>query len=210
MRKLIEGVRSFVSTVHQSERELFEQLASGQTPETLFITCSDSRVCPSLLTGAGPGELFVVRNAGNIVPVSTNVGGEAASVEYAVSVLKVRDVIVCGHSDCGAMKAVLDPASVSGLPAVAAWVEHSERVREIVDQRPDLSPSLRLERAIEANVLTQLTHLQSHPCVADAVRRRELRLHAWVWDIGSGRMRAFDADRGAFVDLLEHHSVAAE
>lgn len=209
MKKLIEGVRAFVSTVHRSERELFEKLARTQNPEALFITCSDSRVSPSLLTGTGPGDMFVLRNAGNIVPISSHRGGEAASIEYAISVLRVRDVIVCGHSDCGAMKALLNPSSLRALPAVADWLDHAERVREIVDQVPQLSPQARLERAIEINVLTQLTHLQTHRAVADAVAAGTLSLHGWVWDIASGRVRAFDAGEGSFVDLLEHPVAAA-
>lgn len=208
MKKLIEGLRTFVGTVHRSERDLYEELASGQRPETLFVTCSDSRVCPSRLTGAGPGEIFVARNVGNIVPPVGHGGAEASSIEYAVQVLKVRDIVVCGHSDCGAMRALLDPPSLANLPATRAWLEHAERVKEIVDQRPELSPPERLTRAIEANVLSQLSHLRSHRSVVDAVARGELGIHGWVWDIGSGRVRAFEADVGEFVDLLER--LAAE
>ncbi len=206
MKKLIEGLRTFVSTVHRSERDLYEELATGQRPETLFVTCSDSRVCPSTMTGAGPGELFVVRNAGNIVPPAGHQSGEEASIEYGVVALKVRDIIVCGHSDCGAMKAVIDPTPLAWMPSVARWLDHAERVREIVEQRPDLSPAERLTRAIEANVLTQLSHLMTIGPVARAVERGELRLHGWVWDIGTGRVRAFEADVGGFVDLLERHA----
>lgn len=206
MKKLIEGLKTFVSTVHRSERDLYEELATGQRPETLFVTCSDSRVCPSTMTGAGPGELFVVRNAGNIVPPAGHRSGEEASIEYGVVALKVRDIIVCGHSDCGAMKAVLDPTPLVWMPSVARWLDHAERVREIVEQRPDLAPADRLSRAIEANVLTQLSHLMTIEPVARAVERGELRLHGWVWDIGTGRVRAFEADVGEFVDLLERHA----
>lgn len=206
MKKLIEGLRTFVSTVHRSERDLYEELATGQRPETLFVTCSDSRVCPSTMTGAGPGELFVVRNAGNIVPPAGHQSGEEASIEYGVVALKVRDIIVCGHSDCGAMKAVIDPTPLAWMPSVARWLDHAERVREIVEQRPDLSPAERLTRAIEANVLTQLSHLMTIGPVARAVERGELELHGWVWDIATGRVRAFEADMGGFADLLERHA----
>lgn len=200
MQQLIAGVRDFVHTVHPGERALFDKLAKGQSPETLLITCSDSRMVPDLITGTRPGDLFVVRNAGNIVPPATVGGGEVASIEFGVEALKVRDIVVCGHSDCGAMKGVLKPDAVKGLPNVARWLEHSDRVREIVASHPE---SERLDRAIEANVLTQLTHLRSHPSVAKAMERGELALHGWVWDIASGRVRAFDTDEGAFVDLLE-------
>ncbi len=208
MKKLIEGLRTFVSGVHRTERDLYEALADGQRPETLFVTCSDSRVCPSRMTGAGPGELFVIRNAGNIVPPVGHHGGEVATIEYAVEALRVRDIIVCGHSDCGAMGAILDPSPLAAMPAVASWLEHAERVREIVEQLPGLSREEQLDRAIEANVLTQLSHLRTHECVAAAVERGELQMHGWVWDIGSGRVRAFEPDVGGFVDLLERHAAA--
>lgn len=203
MKKLIEGLRTFVATVHPEESELYDRLSRGQSPETLFITCSDSRVTPSRMTATGPGDLFVIRNAGNVVPPAAVSGGEAASIEYAVQVLKVRDIVVCGHSDCGAMKAVLDPSSVRSLPAVARWLEHTDRVRDIVAQAEALPADQRLPRAIEVNVLTQMSHLQTHASVAAAIERGELAVHGWVWDIASGRVRAFDSDEGAFVDLLE-------
>lgn len=208
MKKLIDGLRTFVTTVHPSERDLYERLARGQSPETLFVTCSDSRISPTHVTHTGPGDLFVIRNAGNIVPPAAVGGGEAASIEYAVDVLKVRDIVVCGHSDCGAMKAVLDPASVRWLPAVARWLEHTDRVRAIVAEQDGLTPEDRLARTIETNVLTQLGHLQSHRSVAAALERGDVSLHGWVWDIASGRVRAFDTGEGAFVDLLERGSVA--
>src|SRR5690606_13108154 len=167
-----------------------------------------SRVCPSTLTDSGPGELFVVRNAGNIVPPAGHRSGEAASIEYAIEVLKVRDIIVCGHADCGAMKAILDPASLSAMPDVAAWLEHAERVLEIVNQAPGLSPAERLNRAIEANVLTQLSHMRTLEPVAAAVERGDVEMHGWVFDIASGRVRAFEADVGEFVDLLDRHAAA--
>ncbi len=210
MKKLIDGLRTFVSTLHPKERALYDSLARGQSPETLFITCSDSRVTPMRMTATGPGDLFVVRNAGNIVPPSATGSGEAASIEYAVEVLKVRDVVVCGHSDCGAMKAVLDPGAVRALPAVARWLEHTDRVREIVAQAGELPPEERLARAIEINVLTQMGHLRSHPSVGAALERGEIAVHGWVWDIATGRVRAFDSDEGAFVDLLEQQERAAE
>ena len=203
MQKLIEGLREFVTTAHASDRELYDRLSRGQSPDALFVTCSDSRVSPNLITGTGPGDLFVVRNAGNIVPPANVGGGEAASIEYAVGALKVRDVVICGHSDCGAMKAVLDPSAVKALPSVASWLEHTDRVRAIVGENGQLPPEQRLARAIEVNVLTQMGHLRSHPSVAAAIDRGELSVHGWVWDIASGRVRAFDSDQGTFVDLLE-------
>lgn len=117
MQKLIEGLHQFQNSVFGTQRELFERLAHGQTPETLFITCSDSRINPNLLTQTEPGELFILRNAGNIVPpYSTSQGGEAATIEFAVAGLNVRDIIICGHSHCGAMKGLLDPPPIVTSP----------------------------------------------------------------------------------------------
>jgi carbonic anhydrase len=203
MEKLISGLRQFMSTVHQDERELYRQLASGQEPDVFFITCSDSRIDPNLITQTKPGDLFVLRNAGNIVPPHGAVkGGEEATVEYAVSVLGVRDIVVCGHADCGAMKGLLDLPSCENLPAVARWLEHAEPVRRIVgEQHADAEAQAKLDAAIEINVLTQLTNLRTHPSVAARLFGGSLRLHGWVWDIRTGGVRAFDTAAGRFVPI---------
>jgi carbonic anhydrase len=206
MKKLIEGLRQFVQTVRYEEQELFARLATAQQPEVLLITCSDSRVAPHLMTQTRPGDLFVIRNAGNIIPpYSHEPTGEAASVEYAVTGLEVRDIIVCGHSNCGAMRGLLDLEQVAAsMPSVNQWLELCQPTRRIVEgQLGQLDEKVRLDGAIQINVLAQLNNLRSHPSVAARLDTGDLNLHGWVYDIGSGDVRAFDSDSecGAFVSL---------
>lgn len=195
MQKLVEGIHQFQQHVLSKKRELFAQLENGQHPLALLITCSDSRIDPSLLTQTEPGELFILRTAGNIVPPYGAVeGGEAATIEYAVSVLKVKDIVVCGHSHCGAMGALLEPESVRELPAVRSLLAHAEATRRIIAEnyghleegRP------RLMATIEENVLVQLEHLRTHPSVAAALSRRDLQLHGWVYKFETGEVFAYD------------------
>src|SRR4051812_35314951 len=131
MDHLLTGIHQFHSNVFQHEREFFAKLASKQHPSALFIGCSDSRVDPSIITQAQLGDLFVLRNAGNIVPChGASNGGEPATIEYAVSVLNVKDIIVCGHSGCGAIHAMLHPERMAKLPLVRGWLEHAEATRQ--------------------------------------------------------------------------------
>src|SRR4051794_8103794 len=166
MDKILQGVRTFQSTVFPGQRDLFEHLArKQQAPQALFVTCSDSRVNPNLITQTEPGDLFILRNAGNIIPpYGAGCGGEAATIEYAVAVLKVPSIIVCGHSHCGAMQNLLGPESGDRLPAVRAWFAHAEATRRILQDRLDGMPRPALvERAVEQNVLVQVANLRTHP-----------------------------------------------
>src|SRR6516225_3807184 len=161
MQKLIQGIHRFQQESFRPLQGLFEQLAKGQNPDTLFITCSDSRIDPNLLTRSKPGDLFILRNAGNIVPAhgAAN-GGEAATIEFAVAGLGVRDIIICGHSHCGAMRGLLKPEIVASLPAVATWLSHAETTRRIVqDNYSHLDEERLLTAAVEENVLVQLENL---------------------------------------------------
>ena len=205
MKKLIEGVVHFQNEVFPRHRELYHELAHGQSPRWLLITCSDSRVVPSLLAQVGPGELFICRNAGNIVPAhGGHAGGVSATIEYAVQVLQVKHVIVCGHSDCGAMKAVLRPETVAHLPAVAHWVGYAERARAVVlESRSDESEEDLLEAVTDENVLTQLDNLRTLPCVAAKLRADRLGIHGWVYDIRTGRFRVWDAARRSWQPMEE-------
>ena len=195
MHRLIPGIRAFRENVFPSRREQFEGLASGQQPPTLFITCSDSRIVPEMLTQTEPGELFVLRNAGNMVPPGTAaLSGEAATIEYAIQVLKVEDVIVCGHSHCGAISGLLRPELLEGLPAVEHWLGHAERVyREMHDDRllRDSDDDL-LTTAIKANVLVQLDHLRTYPLVAEAEARGDVHLHGCFYRFETGEVTLFD------------------
>ena len=206
MQKLIQGIHSFREETFRPLRGLFEQLAHGQNPETLFITCSDSRIDPNLLTRSKPGELFILRNAGNIVPPhgAAN-GGEAATIEFAVAGLGVKDVIVCGHSHCGAVNGLLHPDKVAGLPAVADWLQHAEATKAIVTENyQHLSGPLLLNAAIQENVLVQLEHLRTLPAVAARLARGALKLHGWVYKIETGEVFAYDPAAGQFVPLTEY------
>jgi carbonic anhydrase len=211
MKKLIEGIHKFHHTHFNRQRGLFERLASGQHPEALFITCSDSRIDPNLLTQTRPGEIFTLRNAGNIVPPYGAVGGgEDATIEYAVAVLGVRHIIVCGHSHCGAMKATLQPETLGALPAVAAWLTHAEAAREhLLKTHHGLADEDLLSRLTEQNTLTQLDHLRTHPAVAAKLASGEVQLHAWVYHIQAGTVAAYDESRGEFDALIAPDGVAA-
>lgn len=204
MKKLIEGVQQFQRDSFRAKQSLFEQLAKGQQPLALFITCSDSRIDPNLITHTEPGELFVIRNAGNIVPPYGMVhGGEAATIEYAVSVLKVDDIIVCGHSHCGAMAGALAPESLGDLPAVRDWMSHADDSRSIVPKSyghisDDSDP---LTIAVEKNIVVQLEHVRSHPSVAAALTRNELTLHGWVYRFETGQVFAYNTEKNQFLPI---------
>jgi carbonic anhydrase len=207
MQKLIRGIHEFQDNHFQPLQGLFERLSKGQNPETLFITCSDSRIDPNLLTRSKPGDLFILRNAGNIIPPhgATN-GGEGATIELAVSALGVRDIIICGHSHCGAMNALLNPEMVAPLPALAAWLEYAETTRRIVQENyRDLEGERLLTATIEENVLVQLEHLRTLPSVAARLVRGDLHLHGWVYKIETGEVFAFDPKTGQFVPLAEYN-----
>ena len=203
MQKLVQGLHDFQENVFTSKREMFERLSRGQHPEVLFITCSDSRINPNLITQTEPGELFIIRNAGNLIPAygATN-GGEGATVEYAVAALGVKDIVVCGHSHCGAMHGLLNPEAVTELPAVAAWLKQAETTRRIMkDNYQNLEGAPLLTATIEENVLVQLENLRTHPSVAAKMARGELRLHAWVYKIETGEVFAYESERGQFLPL---------
>lgn len=199
MRRLTSGFHSFRAKEFPRRREQFEALAAGQFPHTLFITCSDSRIDPSLITQTDPGELFIIRNAGNLVPPPGKqpAGGEAATVEYAVVALGVEHIVVCGHSHCGAMAGLLAPESLKGLPGVSAWLRHAtptlERVRGA--SRPDDRDPVR------ANVAVQLENLRAYPFVREREQAGELTLHGWVYRFERGEVLELGAD-GRFSPLI--------
>jgi carbonic anhydrase len=211
MQKLIQGIHHFQKKDFRPLKGLFEQLARGQSPETLFITCSDSRIDPNLLTRSKPGDLFILRNAGNIVP-SHSAGncGEAATIEFAVAALGVKEIIICGHSHCGAMRGLLEPKRVASMPAVATWLSHAETTRRIVKQNySHLQGNRLLLAAIEENVLVQLENLETQPAVAARLVRGDLHLHGWVYIIESGEVFAYEGGSGQFVPLAEYQHPAA-
>lgn len=208
MEPLLEGVKKFQSEVFAEKKDLFTRLAHGQHPRALLITCSDSRIDPCMLTQTDPGELFILRNAGNIVPsYGSQVGGTTATIEYAVGALHVKDVIVCGHTDCGVAKAILDPSLASDLPALRDWLLQVEATRRILKETcANLSGEALLTAAIQENVRVQLSHLRTHPLIAVKLRRGAVRLHGWVYSIATGDISIFDEKQEQFVDV---HQVTA-
>lgn len=200
MHKLVTGLHHFHQHVFRPQREFFQSLAEGQTPEVLFITCSDSRINPNLITQTDPGDLFIVRNAGNIVPPhSHDPGGEAATIEYAIEALGVTDVIVCGHSQCGAMKALLEPELLDEMPIVRTWLDYAAATRRIMRTTyGHLSGDELLEVIVAENVLVQIEHLRTQPAVAAALSSGKLRLHAWVYTIETGAVFAYDPESGQY------------
>lgn len=205
MQKLVQGLHQFQSHFFSSHKELFERLANVQSPETLFITCSDSRIDPNLITQTGPGELFILRNVGNLIArYDEHVGSTAAAIEFAVAVLGVKEIIVCGHSNCGAMKAVLEPESIEGLPAMKAWMAHAAETSRIVRENySHLEDEARLTATVEENVLVQLENLRTHPSVAAAMEKGALRVHGWVYKIQTGEVFAYDTSQAQFVPLAD-------
>ncbi|MBM4525920.1 carbonic anhydrase [Rhodococcus hoagii] len=183
MQDLIEGVAHFRKDVFPAKAELFAHLATHHTPHTLFIGCSDARVVPELITGTDPGDLFVIRTAGNLVPAYTpDADGVAASIEYAVAVLGVRDIVVCGHSACGAMTAIARSHDLSAAPAVAAWLRYADASRARTTTAGDVGALVR------QNVHAQLANLATHPSVARALEEKKVALHGWVFDIAAGEV----------------------
>jgi carbonic anhydrase len=199
---IARGIEQFQRNVYPEHRDLFESLANGQSPQVLFITCSDSRVDPNLITQAQPGEIFHLRNAGNIVPTYNDGGGaEAATIEYALNALGIRNIVVCGHTDCGAMTALMYPNKVADLPAVSGWLKHSESARRIALAHSAPDEASRKKMVIEQNVLAQLVHLQTHPAAAALLAAGQLNLFGWVYEIASGRVLAFSPDSKRFEPL---------
>jgi carbonic anhydrase len=208
VEKLVRGIHQFHSNYFDPRREVFARLAEGQRPEALFISCSDSRISPTVLTQSQPGDIFILRNAGNIVPpYGASSGGEAATIEYAILGLGVKDIIVCGHSHCGAMKALLHPEDVADLPAMSSWLGHAEATRRIIHENyQHLDDAARHKAAIEENVLVQLENLRTHPAVAVRLARGELHLHGWVYKIDTGQVFTYDPALGQFTLLIDTSS----
>jgi carbonic anhydrase len=211
MQKLIEGIHQFQSDHFAKQRALFESLADGQHPQALFITCSDSRINPNLITSTQPGDLFIVRNAGNIVPPhGAGQSGEEASIEFAIAGLGVQDIVLCGHSHCGALKGLLHPESLKDMPAVASWLGNAEATRRIMKEKyADRTGAAQLTTAVEENVLVQLENLRTHPAVASALSRGKLKLHGWVYKFETGQVFAYDAASGQFLPLTVRQASAA-
>jgi len=210
MKPFIQGAMKFQADVFPGMSGLFKKLATTQNPSTLFIACADSRVVPELLTQQQPGDVFVIRNAGNIVPSYTSEpGGVTASVEYAVGVLGVTDIVVCGHSDCGAMTAIAKCKCLDHLPAVAGWLRHADAAKVVNEAHTHITPEAKVSAMVHANVVAQLTNIRTHPTVALALEQGKVTLHGWVYDIETGDINALDGTTNQFVNLAHHPDAVA-
>jgi carbonic anhydrase len=207
MQKLIQGVHSFQTQEFRSYRGLFRRLArDGQKPHTLFITCADSRVLAELITGSKPGDLFVVKNVGNIVPPTGALGpnSTAAAIEFALDGLGVTDIVICGHTQCGAMAALRDGIPMADtMPQLAEWLKQAQRVREAVNRNyPNtMSPDDRQTLMAEENVLFGLENLKTYPVVQRALADVRVQLHGWMFQIAQAKLFAFNSEQGQFESL---------
>lgn len=193
--KLLKGIRHFKNNAFPENKNLFSALTGGQHPDILFITCSDSRIIPSAITHAGYGDLFVIRNAGNIIPpYSREPSGEAATIEYAIKKLNIKEIIVCGHSQCGAMQGLMEPQPGElgeHLPAVSSWLTYAQpALQRVQEKQPEIAsnPHLKLVHTTQENILLQIEHLKTHPAVEGKLESKELLLHGWFYDIKSGEV----------------------
>jgi carbonic anhydrase len=218
MKKLLNGLIEFRRNILPANRQKFAELARRQNPDALFISCSDSRVAPNWFASTDPGDLFVVRNVGNLIPCcgkdghSTADESEAAAIEFAVLHLNVKDIIVCGHSDCGAMHALLQGRHRPTLPSnLRAWLRHGDislekfsSIQETITQNED--PLLRVNLLSQMNVLQQLNHLRSYPAVQQRLEENKLKLHAWWFDISTATVYAYDPEKSDFAPIDEEQA----
>lgn len=205
LEQLKAGIRRFQTTVYPEQAEMYRKAVSvPQEPHTLFIACADSRIEPETITQTKPGELFVLRNIGNLIPAyGEMMGGVSAVVEYAVSLLKIKHIVVCGHADCGAMKGLLAPDSVTAMPAVKNWLKNATTAMSVAEAlgAENEAPGTLMRRVTEQNVLLQIQHLRTHPSVAAAMARGELTVSAWVYEIGTGEVRISNNGSNEFVPV---------
>ena len=210
MQNIIDGFLKFQREAFPQRSALYKELATTQHPSTLFISCSDSRLVPELVTQQEPGDMFVIRNAGNIVPsYGPEPGGVSATIEYAVAALAVTDIVICGHSDCGAMTAIASCKCLDHMPAVASWLRYADSAKVVNEAREHRSTRDKVESMVRENVVAQLANLKTHPSVRLALEQGRLALHGWVYDIENGSIDVLDGATNRFVPLVDHLHVWA-
>jgi carbonic anhydrase len=210
--RLIAGVLRFQREIYPKQKDRYQEVArQGQKPHALFITCADSRIDPEAITQAGPGEIFVSRNIGNLVPSYGEVmGGVSAIIEYAVAALRVSHIVVCGHTDCGAMVGLLHPEKVAAFPTVKSWLRNGEAAVSIVRRRNTaVDEASALEELIEENVLQQLDHLRTHPSVAGSLAEGIVALSGWVYDIAHGEVHIYSEAERKFLPVTAENPVSS-
>jgi carbonic anhydrase len=205
LEELKAGIRKFRLGVYPENKDTYVKAASEpQAPHSLIVTCADSRIDPELITQSQPGDVFVTRNVGNLVPAyGEMLGGVSAVIEYAVTALKVRHVVICGHSDCGAMKGLLNPGALEKMPTVKSWLKNAHAALSVANSlaERDEKPSVLMQRVTEENVLLQMQHLRTHPSVAGAMARGDLTISGWIYDIGKGEVRISEDGGRVFVPV---------
>jgi len=202
MRILLEGLRKFSAEVYPRQEVLFHELSQGQQPHTLMITCSDSRIDPNLVTQSSPGEIFYVRNAGNIVPpYGSSKGGEEAAIEYAIEALKVKFIVICGHTNCGAMQALMKPEAIENLPSVKRWLDHAESTKRRCCEHYKAHGYTK--EIPEDNVLVQVDNLMTHPAVSVAVKRGQIQIFGWMYHMDTGTVTIYDPHVKRYVTSKE-------
>ncbi len=203
LQHIVDGFMHFRHEVFPDQEQLFKKLATAQRPRAMFIACADSRIVPELITQSSPGDLFVTRNVGNVVPPYGQMnGGVSTAIEYAVMALGVHHIIICGHSDCGAMRAVLNPQTLEKMPTVAAWLRHAEVARTVVEDNCHCSNEQESMHILtQENVIAQLQHLRTHPSVASKMASGQLFIHGWVYSIETSEILAYDAEQDRFLPL---------
>ena len=208
MEKLVAGILKFQQHQFKEHKELFVSLAKGQKPDVLFITCSDSRIDPCLITQTRPGDLFIARNAGNLVPphYAAATCDMDASIEFAMEVLQCRHIVICGHTDCGAMKGALNPDGVKHLHHVSSWLSNAAAASARVIARHQGHAHEHLLELIQENVVLQLKHLETHPSVAARLATNRVLMHGWVYDIETGEIYCYEADTRRFAPVKEHYA----
>lgn len=210
MNILLPGLRKFSEKIFPKQQSLFETLSEGQKPHSLMITCSDSRIDPNLVTQTNPGEIFVVRNAGNIIPpFGKSLGGEAATIELAIEALGVSNIIICGHSQCGAMSALHNPKSLDKLPTLKSWLKFAGETQKFFERKKE---AYTIENLAEKNVLVQADNLKTHPSVINALKEGRVHIFAWVYHFETGSITIYDPEKKAYVrtadvkDQIEENS----
>ena len=202
MQKIVKGYLEFKESGFEKRKDLFAKLSNSQNPEVLFITCSDSRIDPNLITQTEPGDLFVIRNAGNIVPPYTlESDGIVASIEFALVALGVKHIIVCGHSNCGAMKGALNISGLTALPKVKGWLNYCSEAVTVVQSRESDLKSDKLNSVTQENVLLQIRRLEQYPEISKRLTTGDIEIHGWVYEIADGTIKCFNSEKQSFIDL---------
>ncbi|MEB0078367.1 carbonic anhydrase [Pseudomonas sp. CCI3.2] len=209
LKHIVDGFMHFRHEVFPKQEELFKSLATVQRPRAMFIACADSRIVPELITQSSPGDLFVTRNVGNVVPPYGQMnGGVSTAIEYAVVALGVQHIIICGHSDCGAMRAVLNPQTLEKMPTVKAWLRHAEVAKTVVEDNCHCANEQESMHVLtQENVIAQLQHLRTHPSVASKMASGQLFIHGWVYSIETSDILAYDAEQDSFLPLDGAHRI---